>query len=92
MKKAASISIGVIPLIILPILLTYGSASPIQVIDAGQIGYILPFLVFPIIAGLVFAAPFGVALSHKLSDKILKTIFAALILIVIINTIGNLVL
>ncbi|NNJ55985.1 MAG: sulfite exporter TauE/SafE family protein [Bacteroidia bacterium] len=90
-KVAAAISIGSIPLIILPVLINYGIALPVEYINELQVGYILPHLIFPMVAGLVFAAPFGVAIAQKSSDKLLKIIFASLIVIVIFNTIGNLI-
>ncbi len=90
-KIASAISIGAIPLIILPVLINYGISLPAEYLNDMQIGYILPHLIFPMVAGLVFAAPFGVAIAQKSSDKLLKIIFAALIVIVIFNTIGNLI-
>lgn len=90
-KVASAVSIGAIPLIILPVLINYGSIAPIQMISGSQIGYLLPHLFFPMVAGLLFAAPFGVASAQKMGDRTLKIIFASLIIIVIINTIGNLI-
>ncbi len=90
-KVASAVSIGAIPLIILPVLFNYGSIQPLQLINSAQIGYLLPHMFFPMIAGLLFAAPIGVATAQKTSDKYLKIIFATLIIIVIFNTIGNLI-
>ncbi len=90
-KTAAAISIGVIPLIVTPLLINYGSQQPQDVFHSTQMGYLLPHLFFPMIAGLLFAAPLGVGVAQKAPDKHLKFIFAALIIIVIINTIGNLI-
>lgn len=90
-KVASAVSIGAIPLIILPILINYGSITPLQMVHSSQLGYLLPHLFFPMIAGLLFAAPFGVAMAQKIGDKYLKLIFASLIIIVIFNTIGNLI-
>ncbi len=90
-KDASAISIGTIPLIIVPILLNYGAATPVEFYSDYQFGYLLPSLFFPMVAGLLFAAPFGVGLAQKTADKTLKIIFAALIIIVIFNTVGNLI-
>ena len=90
-KVASAVSIGAIPLIILPVLFNYGSIQPMQLVNTAQIGYLLPHMFFPMIAGLLFAAPLGVATAQKSSDKYLKIIFATLIIIVIFNTIGNLI-
>jgi uncharacterized membrane protein YfcA len=90
-KDASAISIGAIPLIIVPILFNYGAASPIFMYSTYQFGYLLPHLFFPMVAGLLFAAPFGVGMAQKTADKHLKIIFAILIIVVIINTVGNLI-
>lgn len=91
MKASSAISIGVIPLILIPVLLTYMFSNPEYLAMEQQIGYVLPGLFFPMVAGLLFAAPIGVATAQKTSDKLLKIIFASLIIIVIINTVLNLV-
>lgn len=91
MKSASAISIGVIPLILIPILTTYLVKEPVYTFGEGQFGYIIPGLFIPMVAGLVFAAPMGVATAQKVSNKLLQFIFAALVIIVIINTIINLV-
>jgi uncharacterized membrane protein YfcA len=90
-KTASAISIGAIPVIITPVLINYGAVQPQHIWSDWQIGYLLPNLFFPMVAGLLFAAPFGVGVAQKSSDKLLKIIFASLILIVIFNTIGNLI-
>ena len=90
-RKAASISIGVIPLIMVALSIYYGSILPSSTTQSYQIGYVLPTVVLPLIAGLLFAAPLGVSMGKKMSPKILKIIFAALIIIVIIKTTLNLV-
>lgn len=90
-KDASAISIGSIPLIIIPILFNYGAAVPVEFYSDYQFGYLLPHLFFPMVAGLLFAAPSGVAIAQRSSEKLLKIIFAILIVIVIFNTIGNLI-
>lgn len=91
MKSASAISIGVIPLILVPVLATYIIGTPESVVASGQLGYVLPNLFFPMVAGLLFAAPMGVATAQKISDKVLKIIFATLVILVIINTAVNIV-
>lgn len=91
MKASSAISIGVIPLILIPVLVTYMLSTPDYMAMEQQIGYVLPGLFFPMVAGLLFAAPIGVATAQKTTDKVLKIIFASLIIIVIINTVLNLV-
>ncbi|MGB0850354.1 MAG: sulfite exporter TauE/SafE family protein [Bacteroidia bacterium] len=90
-KKAASISIGVIPVMMVPMILYYGGQHPSYVHSSYQIGYLLPTIFGPLIAGLLFAAPIGVSVGKKASPKFLKIIFASLIVVVIIKTLLNLV-
>ena len=90
MKSASAISIGVIPLILIPVLATYIMATPLNPIMQDQLGYVLPSVFFPMVAGLLFAAPIGVATAQRSSDKVLKFIFASLVIIVIINTLVTL--
>lgn len=90
-KTAAAISIGTIPIMITPLLFNYGAVQPATTYTEWQFGYLLPDLFFPMVAGLLFAAPFGVAIAQKSSEKLLKAIFAGLVIIVIFNTIGNLI-
>lgn len=90
MKSASAISIGVIPLILVPVLATYIIATPISWMSEDQLGYVLPSMFLPMVAGLLFAAPLGVATAQKASDKVLKFIFASLVIIVIINTLVTL--
>ena len=80
-KKAASISIGVIPTVMIPMLALYGSYNAPASGFQWQIGYLLPTLFFPLVAGLLFAAPLGVSIGQKVSSKYLRIIFAILIFI-----------
>lgn len=89
-KKSASISIGVIPIMMIPMILLYGSYDPISP-EGSNFGYLLPTLFFPLVGGLLFAAPLGVSIGRNSSSKRLKIIFAILIVVVIIKTIGNII-
>ena len=95
-KKSASISIGVIPLMMIPMMIIMtiplfnNSYQPANAIGY-QWGYLLPGLFLPLVGGLLFAAPLGVVMGQKSSGKQLKTIFAVLIIVVIIKTIGNII-
>jgi uncharacterized membrane protein YfcA len=86
-KKAAAISIGVIPVMMVPMILSYAWYTPESIFSQYQIGYLVPEVFLPLIAGLLFTAPFGVSVAKKSSPKFLKIIFAALIVTVIIKTI-----
>lgn len=83
-RKAASISIGVIPLLALPHLIVYGSSMPMETFD-NQLGYISYGLALPIILGVLVFSGFGVRLAHRIEQKYLKLIFALLIIILIIK-------
>lgn len=88
-KKAAAISIGVIPAMMIPMLIFYGMQdAPLTGLDA-QTGFLLPTIFLPMVGGLLFAAPFGVSMSQKASSQYLRFIFAALIIIVTLKTIVN---
>lgn len=91
-RMSAAISIGVIPIMMIPMIISYGIMGPENHVDDIQIGYLLPSIFLPLIAGLLFAAPTGVTVAQKISEKLLKIIFASLILIVIIKTIGTIIL
>ncbi|MFT4826909.1 MAG: putative membrane protein YfcA [Bacteroidia bacterium] len=90
-KKAAAISIGVIPIMMIPMLILYGSYTPTQEIIVWHWGYLLPSIFLPLVAGLLFAAPMGVAIGQKASSQYLKLIFAVLVFTVIIKTIGTII-
>jgi len=90
-KKAASISIGVIPLMMIPLIAYYGVNGPEKLSGVSQIGYLIPSAFLPLIGGLLFAAPLGVVAGKHASRRLLKIIFASLITIVIIKTIGNII-
>lgn len=86
-KKAAAISIGVIPVMMIPMLIMYGSYETPASGFHWQIGYLLPSIFLPLVAGLLFAAPLGVTAGQRASSKYLRIIFATLIVIIIIKTI-----
>lgn len=83
MRKATSISTGVIPFFALPIGLYYAWAdAPIQ-LSTYQQGYIVLPLVLPLIIGVLAIAPLGVRLAHRLKPVWIKTIFVAVMLVVL---------
>lgn len=90
-KKSASISIGVIPAMMIPMIVLYGSYQPTGVLLAYQWGYVLPMIFLPMVGGLLFAAPFGVSVGQRMSAKRLKIIFAFLIFMVILKTLLNII-
>ncbi len=88
-KKAAAISIGVIPTMMIPLLFMYGSSDAPESHLQGQIGYLLPTVFLPLVAGLLFAAPMGVSVGQKASSKYLRIIFSILIFVIILKTLWS---
>lgn len=84
MKTAAGISIGVIPIMLTPMMITYIAGNPSAVIY--HFGYLIPKIFLPIAFGMFFASPLGVNYSKKLSDKTLQLIFSILVVVILINT------
>jgi uncharacterized membrane protein YfcA len=89
-KKASSISNGVIPFfaISVGILNLSSNAAATQVHD-WQIGFIVFPVVIPMIIGSIFFAPLGVTFSQKTSQKIIRNTFAFFITLVFIKTLYN---
>lgn len=86
MKKASSVSIGVIPVLILPMLIVYLSGSPAQISDELTLwGYLAPLYVLPISLGLWLGTSFGLKLAKKLSNQTLQYIFAGLLTVLIVK-------
>lgn len=84
-KMATSVSIGVIPLLVLPVSVQYALASPLQVTGLFQWGYLVFPLIVPLIAGILLTAPMGVNLASKVSSKTIRLIFSGLILIIVLR-------
>lgn len=84
MKKAASISIGVIPLLAIPHLLVYAQASPDKIV-AYQLGYLHFGMAVPMVLGVLLSSGFGVSTAQRVQEKYLKLIFAILIIILIVK-------
>ena len=77
-KKASSISIGVITLLATAVSLSYLNIFSTTVIDAilpNQFGYISLSLVAPISLGILFGAPLGVKVAQKASANSLRIVF-----------------
>lgn len=81
MKKAAGISIGVIPIMILPMLVVYATQAPIKHF-AGSIGYLQFLIVLPVVIGIFIGSPLGVAIAKRIKSKQLKLIFALLLVVI----------
>lgn len=91
-KKATSVSIGVIPLMMLPVSLVYGLSIPSSETGFLQWGYIVLPFTLPLIVGIFIGAPMGVNWAQRMQGKMIKTIFAGLIVIIIIRYIADTIL
>ncbi|MFT5725621.1 MAG: putative membrane protein YfcA [Bacteroidia bacterium] len=81
MKKAAGISIGVIPIMILPMLVVYATQTPSFQFE-GAVGYLQFLIVLPVVIGIFIGSPIGVAIAKRIKSKQLKLIFAILLIII----------
>ncbi len=87
-KKASAISIGVIPIMVLPYIIIYALQDPGHNVPF-QIGYVNFIALFPIAVGIIIFSTFGVKAAQRWNSRVLRIIFAALIIILIIRfTIG----
>ncbi len=76
-KKASSISNGVIPFFAIVMGIYNLTDIPDQIISHYQIGYIVLPIVMPLILSTFIFAPIGVNLSQKTSHKIIRFTFAS---------------
>jgi len=83
-KKATSISTGVIPILAIANVLLYIFAKNIQQVHNLQTGYVIYPLVLPLILGVFVAAPMGVQAAKTMKPFTLKIIFASVISIIMI--------
>lgn len=89
-KKAGGISIGVIPVMILPFLVVYATQQPVTQFQGG-LGYLQFLIVLPVVVGIFVGSPLGVALAKRIKSSQLNAIFAALLVIIAIKYIYQLV-
>jgi len=81
MRKAAGISIGVIPIMILPMLVVYASQIPTTYFT-GSVGYLQFLIVLPVVIGIFIGSPLGVAIAKRIKSNQLKLIFALLLVVI----------
>jgi len=81
MRKAAGISIGVIPIMILPMLVVYASQIPTTCFT-GSVGYLQFLIVLPVVIGIFIGSPLGVAIAKRIKSNQLKLIFALLLVVI----------
>ncbi|MCF8254554.1 MAG: sulfite exporter TauE/SafE family protein [Bacteroidia bacterium] len=86
-KKASSISNGVIPLFAIVLGIYNLSDKPAQYISDYQIGYIVLPVVLPLIISTFIFAPIGVRVSQKTSQQVIRMVFATFASLVFIKLI-----
>ena len=92
MKKAHSISTGVVPLMALTIATFYFFGTPhLAQIPASQFGYLNFGIAAPVIAGSMLTSPFGVQAAHKVKPTTQKLVFATIVTVVLSKMIFNLI-
>ena len=92
MKKAHSISTGVVPLMALTISVFYFFGTPhLAHIPVSQFGYLNFGIAAPVIAGSMLTSPFGVQAAHKVKPKTQKLVFATIVGVVLSKMIFNLI-
>ena len=87
-RKASSISLGIIPMQAMAMGIYYATQAGSDAITLDySTGYIVWPVLLPLVVGVVAMAPFGVKVSHKLSPKLIKTIFTIVVGIILIKLI-----
>jgi uncharacterized membrane protein YfcA len=87
MRKASSISSGVIMLTAFTMTLFNLFEKPVHDFNAYSFGYIVFPISLTISLGVVLASPFGVKISRNLSSRTISYIYAAFLIIVILKKI-----
>ncbi|MFM9944913.1 MAG: sulfite exporter TauE/SafE family protein [Bacteroidia bacterium] len=82
MRKAATLSLAIIPILALPNVIYYMVHQPMQKI-ADSTGHIVWPIVIPVIIGVLITVNAGVNAANSMSPKTIKYIFAAFIIITI---------
>jgi uncharacterized protein len=91
MKKAHSISVGVVPLMALTISTFYFFGKPNVVsLPISQFGYLNVGMVAPVIIGSMITAPFGVQAAHQVKPRTQKLVFAIIVGVVLFKMLFNL--
>ena len=88
MKKAHSISVGVVPLLALTISLFYFFGKPtVLPLPLTQFGYLNFGMATPVILGSMLTSPLGVKAAHKVKPRTQKMVFATIVGVVLVKMI-----
>ena len=92
MKKAHSISTGVVPLLALTISTFYCFGTPhLPQIPFSQVGYLNFGIVAPVIVGSMLTSPFGVQAAHKVKPTTQSLVFATIVSVVLCKMLFTLI-
>lgn len=84
-KRASSVSNGVIPFFAIAIGIYNLSAQAPDLQISGQVGYIVMPVVAPMILATFLFAPLGVHYSHKVKPQLIRMVFASFVTIVFVK-------
>jgi len=84
-RKASSISNGVIPFFSIAIGIYNLMGTPPKMVSDLQVGFIIFPVVLPLILGIFVCAPIGVRLSQQSSQKLVRTVFATFVCLTLIK-------
>lgn len=84
-KRAKSISLGVIFITSTAITIFNLLDQPQEAIDAGRIGYIVFPISIPLSLGVLVGSPLGVWVANKISSRIISYIFVGFLILVILR-------
>ncbi len=87
MKRAASISLGIIPMQALAMGLYYASTSEKSTPQLpDSFGYIIFPVLLPMLLGVILVAPLGVRIAHRLSQQQIKIMFGMVVVLIFAKT------
>jgi uncharacterized membrane protein YfcA len=91
MRRAASISLGTIPVFAVSMSMFYALAyTPAQAIPY-SVGYLVMPAALPLGIGVIATAPLGVRLAKRVPNRLIKVMFAALMLVVALKMIFTMI-
>nr|MBC8342685.1 sulfite exporter TauE/SafE family protein [Bacteroidota bacterium] len=88
-KKATSISLGVMPFMSLVAVLIYSLTDTEASVNA--FGYLYPQITLPMVAGVMIMAPLGVKLSRLFSDTFIRILFITILIVVTIRMFSTII-
>lgn len=92
-KKASSISLGIIPFFAFANSVFYALSSETMVTKVPySVGYIVLPIIVPMVTGVIVFTPVGISLSKKLSGSTIRTIFGVMILVIFLKMLYEMIM